>query len=179
MPSINDQIIEALPHLQRFARFLARNPGQAEDLVQDCVERTLMKSELFQEGTSFRSWMFTMMRNIFLDGTRRKAVVHRHAEAVRHEGPTRTDPSQFQAVLLSRTHAAIESLSKEEREVVMNLAVKERSYQELAAENGVPMGTMKSRLSRARGKLRQAVLAEERPAGLRTKRAEALLPALL
>ncbi len=163
MPSINNQIVEILPHLQRYGLFLARNSEQAEDVVQDCVERAITNAVLFQDGTNLRAWMFAMMRNIFINGKRRQSVSDRHLDGLIHGGPMRQEPTQFHAAMLSRTQAAIDSLSDDEREAVMLLAVEQRSYFEVTAENGNPTGTMKSRLSRARGKLRRAVLAEERP----------------
>lgn len=163
MPSINDHIVDILPHLRRYARFLARNPAEADDLVQDCVERAMLKADHFHDGTNLRAWMFTMMRNIFVNGKRRQAVAARHAEGVRSEPRSYCEPAQFQSALLSRVQSAMEALSHEEREVVMRLGVEQRPYEELVAETGSPAGTMKSRLSRARGKLRRAVLAKERP----------------
>lgn len=161
MASLNDQIVEALPHLKRYAWFLERNHAQAEDLVQDCVERALAKSELFQEGTNMRAWMFTMMRNIFINGKRRRTIADRHLDGLKLDGFPTQSPSQFHSAMLSRTQAAIETLSQEEREAVMALAVEQRAYEEMAAANGAPTGTLKSRLSRARSKLRAAVLTED------------------
>ena len=163
MPSVNNQIVEILPHLQRYGRFLARNPEQADDLVQDCVERAMRKADFFQDGTNLRAWMFTMMRNIFVNGKRRQAVAARHAEGVKSHAQSCCEPAQFHSVLLSRVQSAMEALSHEEREVVMKLGVEQWPYRDLVAETGSPAGTMKSRLSRARGKLRKAVLTVERP----------------
>ena len=163
MPSINDQIVDTLPHLQRYAWHLTRRRDQADDLVQDCVERALTKSELFQDGTNLRAWMFTMMRNIFINGTRRRQVSDRYADSAKRDGSSSQPPAQFHSALLARTQAALERLTDDEREAVMTLAVEQRSYQETTAQNGNPTGTMKSRLSRARTKLRKAVLAEGRP----------------
>ena len=163
MPSINDQLVDVLPHLQRYARFLAHDVDQANDLVQDCVERAITKADLFGEGTCLRAWMFTMMRNIFINGKRRKAVAERYAGAAKSDALTVAAPSQFDAVMLSRTAAAMERLTQEERELVMWLAVEQRGYHAVAKAHGQPVGTFKSRLSRARRKLRAEVLAESSP----------------
>ena len=162
MPSITDQIVETLPHLQRFAFFLTRDKDQADDLVQDCIERALIKSELFEPGTSLRAWMFTLMRNIFINGKRKQVVAARYTETARREGSSVQQPAQFHSAVLARAQAAIERLTDEEREAVQLLAVEQRSYETVAGADR-PIGTLKSRLSRARGKLRRAVLAEERP----------------
>ena len=163
MSSVNGQIVEALPHLQRYAWHLTRSRDEADDLVQDCVERAMRKCDLFEPGTSLRAWMFTMMRNIFINGKRRQSVSDRHLDSLTHGAPMRQEPTQFHSAVLTRTRTAIDSLSEDEREAVMLLAVQQRSYLEVAAENGNPTGTMKSRLSRARAKLRSAVM-EDGPA---------------
>jgi RNA polymerase sigma-70 factor (ECF subfamily) len=160
---MNRQIVDALPHLQRYAWHLTRRRDEADDLVQDCVERTMLKSALFAQGTNLRAWMFTMMRNIFINGKRRQGVADRHVASLKHDGPSAQQPTQFHAAVLRRTHAAIDRLSSEEREAVMLLAVQQRSYGEVTTENGSPIGTMKSRLSRARAKLRKAVLEDVQP----------------
>ena len=145
MTAINDQIVEALPHLQRYACHLTRRRDQAEDLVQDCVERAMTKRELFRDGTDLRAWMFTMMRNVFINGRRRQQVSDRCADAAKRGGSASQPPAQFHSALLARTQAALERLTDDEREAVMTLAVEQRSYQETTAQNGNPTGTMKSR----------------------------------
>lgn len=164
MSSVNGQIVDTLPHLHRYAWHLTRSRDEADDLVQDCIERAMRKSELFQPGTSLRAWMFTMMRNIFINGKRRQSVSDRHLDGLTRSAPMRQEPTQFHAAVLSRTQTAIDSLSEDEREAVMLLAVEQHSYIEVAAENGNPTGTMKSRLSRARAKLRAAVMEDALPA---------------
>jgi RNA polymerase sigma factor (sigma-70 family) len=67
-------LIENLPHLERYALHLTRSRTEAEDLVQDCAERALLKSELFQAGSNFRAWLFTIMHNLFLNKARRNRV---------------------------------------------------------------------------------------------------------
>ena len=163
MASVNGQIIETLPHLQRYAWHLTRSRDAADDLVQDCVERAMRKSDLFAQGTSLRAWMFTMMRNIFINGKRRDAVSRRHLDGLVNDAPRVQEPAQFHSAMLSRAQTAIEALSDEEREAVALLAVDQRSYLEVAEELGDPSGTLKSRLSRARAKLRVAVLEDALP----------------
>lgn len=162
--TINALIVETLPHLQRYAWHLTRNRDDAEDLVQDCIERALLKSDLFEEGTSLRAWMFTMMRNLFINGARHRVVADKYATGVQMRADRVSPPAQNDAVMLSRTLDAINSLSDEEREAVLLLGAQQLSYQEVAADSGLPIGTMKSRLSRGRAKLRARVLGEEPPA---------------
>lgn len=158
MASLNQQLIETIPHLQRYAWHLARNRDEADDLVQDCVERALRKSDLFERGTNLRAWMFTMMRNIFINGKRRQGVADNYLAGVRIDAQQVQNPSQLDSAMLSRTYEALESLSQEEREAVVLLGIEQRSYREVADETGLPIGTMKSRLSRGRAKLRHTLL---------------------
>jgi len=163
MSSINALLVETLPHLHRYAWHLTRNRDDADDLVQDCVERALMKSELFEQGTSLRAWMFTMMRNLFINGARHRGVADKYAAGVQARGDRSSAPAQHDAVMLSRTMEAIDGLSDEEREAVLLLGAQQLSYQEVAEDSGLPIGTMKSRLSRGRAKLRARVMGDEQP----------------
>ena len=163
MQNLNDQIVEVLPHLERYARHLAQDRDEAQDLVQDCVERALMKSDLYCPDTNLRAWMFTMMRNLFIKGTRRKRVAHTYAENSRHDAHLIQLPRQNDAVMLSETMTALRSLSDIERQAVIMLGIEQRSHNEVAKRTRLPVGTLKSRLSRGRAKLRAIVDgAEER-----------------
>jgi RNA polymerase sigma-70 factor (ECF subfamily) len=161
MASLNHQLIETIPHLQRYAWHLARNRDEADDLVQDCIERALRKSDLFERGTNLRAWMFTMMRNIFINGKRRQGVADNYLSGVRADSRQVQNPSQLDSAMLSRTYEALESLSGEEREAVVLLGIEQRSYREVADETGLPIGTMKSRLSRGRAKLRHSLMRDD------------------
>ena len=161
MASLNDQLIETIPHLQRYAWHLARSRDEAEDLVQDCIERALRKSDLFERGTNLRAWMFTMMRNIFINGKRRQGVSDTYLAGVRHDMPRVQNASQLDSAMLSRTYEALEALSEEERDAVVLLGIEQRSYREVADETGLPIGTMKSRLSRGRAKLRHSLMRDD------------------
>ena len=161
MASLNHQLIETIPHLQRYAWHLARNRDEAEDLVQDCIERALRKSDLFERGTNLRAWMFTMMRNIFINGKRRQGISDTYLSGLRADAPQAQSPSQMPSAMLSRTVEAMDALSSEEREAVVLLGIEQRSYREVADETGLPIGTMKSRLSRGRAKLRHQLMREE------------------
>ena len=77
MSAFQTELQDLIPDLTRFARSLTRNEDNAHDLVQDCVERALRKKALFQAGTSLKSWLFTLMRNIFISGKRREALDRR------------------------------------------------------------------------------------------------------
>jgi len=151
------QIEPLIPDLKRYARSLARSEHDANDLVQDCVERALVKGDLYCQGTNLRSWLFTLMRNVFISQKRRDAVSMRYLQHAMHQGSSIAQPAQLHRVFLNETLDAINGLSDQERSAVTMLGVEERSHQEAAGETHLPVGTMKSRLSRGRANLRSSL----------------------
>jgi RNA polymerase sigma-70 factor (ECF subfamily) len=154
MSGFHNELTVLLPDLTRFARVLTRNEDDAHDLVQDCVERALCKRALFQDGTSLKSWLFTLMRNLFISQKRREAVDRKclnlsHVDASAIEKPRQTD-----RVFLSETLRAMKTLSKAEQEAIVILGIHDAPQQAVAKMSGEPVGTLKSRLSRGRAHLR-------------------------
>ncbi len=143
-----------LPDLSRFARVLTRNEDDAHDLVQDCVERALRKQALFQEGTSLKSWLFTLMRNIFISQRRRAALDKRYVAGLDDDVHRIVRPGQVNAVFLKETVRALGNLSNSERIAIIALGVHEGSQHDLACASREPVGTVKSRLCRGRAHLR-------------------------
>jgi RNA polymerase sigma-70 factor (ECF subfamily) len=148
------QIEAQIPDLKRYARSLARSEADANDLVQDCVERALIKWHLYKPGTNLRSWLFTMMRNVFISQKRREAVSQRYMNQAIHDESTIARPNQMHSVYLKETVKAMQELSDQERSAVQMLGIDELSHQAAAEINNLPVGTMKSRLSRGRANLR-------------------------
>lgn len=146
-----------LPDLTRFARSLTRSEDDAYDLVQDCVERALLKKDYYEDGTNMKSWLFTMMRNIFISNKRREAVARRYVKHVDDSGDRVQRASQTHHVFLQETMSAINGLSDAERDAVYTLGVKESTHREASRANRLPVGTIKSRLSRGRANLRVAL----------------------
>ncbi len=143
-----------LPDLTRFARVLTRNEDDAHDLVQDCVERALRKQELFQAGTSLKSWMFTLMRNIFISQRRRIALDKRYVATLNDDGHRVQRAGQVNGVFLKETVRAMGELSSGERLAIVALGIHEGSQHDLARITREPVGTVKSRLCRGRAHLR-------------------------
>jgi len=143
-----------LPDLTRFARVLTRNEDDAHDLVQDCVERALRKQALFQAGTSLKSWMFTLMRNIFISQRRRVALDKRYVATLDDDCHRVQRPDQLNNVFLKETVRAMDGLSSGERVAIIALGIHEGSQHDLARINREPVGTVKSRLCRGRAHLR-------------------------
>jgi RNA polymerase sigma-70 factor (ECF subfamily) len=153
MSAFNTDLETLLPDLTRFARVLTRNEDDAYDLVQDCVERALRKQDLFQAGTSLKSWLFTLMRNIFISQRRRAALDKRYVAARGGEGRGQR-PGQLNNVLLKETVRALQELSASERQAIVALGIHEGSQHDLARITREPVGTVKSRLCRGRAHLR-------------------------
>ena len=147
-------IIEQIPRLRRYARALTGNAHAAEDLVQDCLERAWNKFHLWQTGTNMRAWMFTIMHNIHVNQVR-KAVSRPTVVTLNDWTDDRgVKPVQEKRVEVRNVGAALERLPEEQRAVVLLVGLEELSYQEVAKILSIPMGTVMSRLSRGREKLR-------------------------
>ena len=161
MANVSGLIQEALPHLHRYAMHLTRNPADAEDLVQDCLARALLKVDLYRPGTNFRAWLFTIMHNLFsTQGRRRRAAALYLADLM--QAPERTAPPPQDAVVtLNRILDGLGRLSEGERQAIVLLCIQQLSYRDVAASTGVPIGTIKSRVARGRERLRAEFLGAE------------------
>jgi len=153
------QVVAFIPRLRRYARALVGERAAADDLVQDTLERALNKFHLWKRGTDLRAWLFTVMHNVHVNQVRgRRELVALDAEAL--ELPVRaTHDTALEARDVER---ALMRLSVEHREVLLLVVLEDLSYEQAAAALGVPIGTVMSRLSRSREKLRG--LMEELPA---------------
>ena len=156
---VHDEIADHLPDLERFARWLVGGSRdvEAQDLVQDCVERALQRADQFEPGTNLRAWLMTMMRNIFLSRKRHEQVKRRYAEAQGRAPMPVQAPSQMIHVLMAETSKAIAALPAHEAEAIRALVLQEHPHAMLAQRQEVPLGTIKSRLSRTRAKLRSSL----------------------
>ena len=158
------QIGALLPELRAFARFLARDRVQADDVVQDAVVRALGALHQFQPGTSLKAWLFTILRNAFYEQQRR-----RKREAAAIEGSFDLSdagaPVQVARGEIDDLQQMIWRLSPLLREALILIGAQELSHEEAAAVCNVPVGTMKARLSRARVALAAEMRAAEVEAG--------------
>ena len=146
------QMLAILPDLRAFARFLVRDPVAADDLVQDTVVRGLGALSQFRPGTNLKAWLFTILRNLFFEQSRRR---RREAAALTAHWPTdeMARPEQDDATQIRDLHRKLWSLPPLLREALVLVGAQELSYEEAAAICGVPVGTMKARVSRARVQL--------------------------
>jgi RNA polymerase sigma-70 factor (ECF subfamily) len=146
--------------LYNFARWLAQNPNDAEDLVQETYLKALRSFGTFEPGTNFRAWIFQILKNTFL-GSRSK-VEWRMTEAMDGEEDLPIVSATPESLLIGRSDAdavrsAIEQLPVIFREVILLCDVEEASYREIAEILSIPIGTVMSRLARARKTVREAL----------------------
>ncbi|MFP5409600.1 MAG: sigma-70 family RNA polymerase sigma factor [Gammaproteobacteria bacterium] len=150
-------LIEHLPRLRRYARALTRDASRADDLVQDTLERALTKLDLWQPGSDLRAWLFTLMHNLFVNQIRAR----RPQETVIDDAPDEpVSGGQSEAMAARDIHAALGRLPEEQREVLLLVGLEQFGYAEAAQVLGVPIGTVMSRLARAREKMRQMLAGE-------------------
>jgi len=147
----NDQLIAVLPRLRRFARGLAGSAAEADDLVQAACERALSRAHQFQEGTRFDSWMFRIAQTIWIDQIRARDI---RKEGSEDEGLlVGTDESVRRTearIELNEVRAALGELPADQRMALLLVTVDGLSYREAAEIAEVPVGTIMSRLARAR-----------------------------
>ena len=152
-----------MPHFERlynFACWLTHDRQEAEDLVQETYAKALKGFSSFQPGTNFRAWIYKILRNAFFTSrTGLKASATVPLEIENEEEPWPTDKETPESILLQRSDSqlvqqALDQLPVAYREILLLCEVEEMSYQEISAALAIPMGTVMSRLSRARKALR-------------------------
>lgn len=154
-------IAREIPRLRRYARAL-RNDAGADDLVQDCVERALRKSNLWQRGTNMRAWLFRILYNLHLSSLRsgKRAPQTVPLDDIM-AGTLGGAGNQLDVLQLKELAQAFRSLPAEQRDVIALVALEGMRYDEAAEVLGVAMGTVRSRLSRGRTALREALAGRE------------------
>lgn len=152
-------LIELLPTLRRFAHALSRSPADADDLTQAAIERALRSRTQWQPGTSLKSWVYRITRNLWIDTVRARARRERVEAPAEEADRMGQDPTSGMdaAVDLSRMMAAMERLPDEQREVVALILIEGFGYRETAEMLELPIGTVSSRLVRGRTALIQMV----------------------
>jgi RNA polymerase sigma-70 factor (ECF subfamily) len=144
-------IVDLIPRLRRYARALVGDRSAADDLVQDTLERAWSKFHLYRGGTDLRAWMFTLMHNVHVNRVR----AQRPVDALSDDGPEMLQHvTQGDPLMIRDLERALASLREEQREVLLLVALEDMSYDQAARTLGVPIGTVMSRLSRARERLR-------------------------
>ena len=158
LEQLREQIVDLLPRLRRFARTLARDPHDADDLVQIAVERALVRSGQLREDGRLSSWMFGILRNAWIDETRTRGR-RNQLFAPEEAGENVGDASSASHAEALSVQDAMARLPDEQRMAVGLVLVEGLSYKEAAEIMGVPVGTLTSRLARGREAL-QGMLAD-------------------
>ncbi len=159
-----ERLVELIPRLRRYARALVGDRASADDLVQDTLERAWAKLHLYRRGTDLRAWLFTVMHNVHVNKVRATRVT----DTLEDELPELAQrASQGDALLVRDLDRAIARLPAEQRAVLLLVTLEEMSYEEVARAVGIPIGTVMSRLSRAREKLRMMMLGQGAAAKLK------------
>ena len=147
-------ITDHIPRLRRYARALVGDRQSADDLVQDTLERACNKFHLWRSGSDLRAWLFTVMHNVFVNQIR---GARNQLEQSMEEVPVvAARATQGDALELADVDRALRTLPAEQREVLLLIAVEQMSYAEAGKALSVPIGTVMSRLSRARERMRIA-----------------------
>ncbi|MFN3229856.1 MAG: sigma-70 family RNA polymerase sigma factor [Asticcacaulis sp.] len=150
--AFRNSLIEQLPGLRAFARSLVQNRSAADDLVQETVLKALKNEAKFKEGTNLRAWLFTILRNQYYTTLRK---TRREVEDIegRHAAMLSVRPEQTGAIELQAFQTAFAQLPPDQREALTLIGASELSYEEAAEICGCAVGTIKSRVSRARKRL--------------------------
>ena len=156
-----------IPALRRYAYALTRDPATADDLVQDTLERALGRWFLRRPDGDLQAWMFTILHNLYIGGKRRDRRRGAMDELNDQDAPTL--PDQDGALLRRDIVSGLRSLSEEQRAVLLLVGVEGLSYEGAGTVLGIPLGTVMSRLSRARENLRRLLDGERVPALRRVK----------
>ncbi len=149
--SDGQRIVELIPRLRRYARALAGDHARADDLVQDTLERAWNKFHLWRPGSDLRAWLFTVMHNVHVNQVR---ASRDHATLDDEGAEMAVAAVQGASLEIRDLERALALLPAEQREVLLLIALENMSYAEVAGALGIPIGTVMSRLSRAREKLR-------------------------
>jgi len=148
-----------IPALRRYAWALVRRSDEADDLVQDCLERAIARAATFRAEGEMRSWLFSILHNLFV--TERRRAARRRSVGLDEAPEIAVAGRQESTVRMREVLAAIATLPDEQRAVLLLVGVEDLSYDEAARVLDVPVGTVMSRLSRGRERLRQAL--EDKP----------------
>jgi RNA polymerase sigma-70 factor (ECF subfamily) len=166
VPDDTRDIVKHIPRLRRYARALTGDRARADDLVQDTLERAMVKFHLWRPDSDLRAWMFTIMHNLYVNQLRTQPA-DMSVDLDDETNHVAVRPTQSDQLEVRDVQAALLQLPEEQREVLLLVGLEQLSYAEAAAILGVPAGTVMSRLSRARARLRQVMEDDSSQPGLK------------
>ena len=153
MDSLLSLIGAEIPRLRRYALALLRDRDSADDLVQDTLLRALERSQLWEAGTNLRAWLFTIMHNNYVNSVRRSVRQGRRVNP--DHVALAVAPAQVWPLILRDLDIALSRLSDEQRSTLWLVGVDGKTYEQTAEISSVPIGTVRSRLCRARERMRE------------------------
>ena len=146
-----------IPRLRRYARLLVRDLAYADDLVQECLVRAVSKLHTYTPGTNLRAWLFVILRNVLINDYNRGQRGPSFTEIPETHANLAVSGGQEQHLMLKEVREALDLLPEEQREIILLVPVGGLAYEEVAQVLDLPIGTVRSRLSRARTALREAL----------------------
>ncbi len=158
------RIVELIPRLRRYARALCGDRARADDLVQDTLERAWNKFHLWRPGSDLRAWLFTVMHNVHVNQIR---ASRDHATLDDDGDEMAVQAVQGASLEIRDLERALALIPTEQREVLLLIAIEDMSYAEAAITLGIPIGTVMSRLSRGRERLRALMDGRAEPVRLK------------
>ncbi|MET0528510.1 MAG: sigma-70 family RNA polymerase sigma factor [Microvirga sp.] len=153
-------VMSALPALRAFAISLTRNGDQAEDLIQDTVLKAISKQERFEEGTNLQAWLFTILRNNYFTIHRKTSREVADTDGI-HAAKLETIPGQEDHLMIGKLQAALVRLPQEQRNALLLVGLEGVEYEDAAIELGCAVGTIKSRVNRARTRLAELLALDD------------------
>jgi len=157
---------EQIPRLRRYARALTHDVTRADDLVQSCLVRAIAKQHLWERGTNLRAWLFTILHNQHVNDVRHSVREGNTVEL--DEAPQLTvQDNAIVSLELRDLESAIGKLPPEQRQVILLVGLEGMAYEDVATVLDIPVGTVRSRLSRGRDQLRRLMGVEEKDASAR------------
>ena len=167
MPQYSEQVVNYIPHQgARITPQMGNDTLAADDLVQDCLERALSRLHLWRRGSDLRAWLFTIMHNLYANHIRKLSNAPPFVELEPEKNTDASEARAEQELEIRDIQQAIDTLSPDQREVLLLVTLEGLQYQQVASILGVPEGTVMSKLSRARSKLR-SIMQLEKPERLR------------
>jgi RNA polymerase sigma-70 factor (ECF subfamily) len=153
-PAFKTELLATIPNLRAFAVSLTQSADKADDLVQETLVKAWDKHESFQMGTNLKAWLFTILRNEFYSQMRKRGREVQDSDGVMTERLA-VHPSQHGMLDLKDFRGALEQLPEDQREAIILIGASGFSYEEAAEICGCAVGTIKSRVSRARNRLQE------------------------
>lgn len=161
LPGFGTQLATHIPRLRRYARALTGERAAADDLVQDALERACNKLHLWRSDSDLRAWLFSIMHNVFVNQVRGRRPLpvqsfdgEGDASRAEYVGERARQSTPADRLTIRDLDAALARLPDEQREVLLLVGLEQLSYEETAKALAIPIGTVMSRLSRARERLR-------------------------